>query len=178
MKQMSPKPCVLDPIPMSVLVLCSDQIDPLLTPIANQCLLTSSFHSCIKASVVKPLLKKTSFDPNVLKNVRPVLNLFFVSKLSEKIVLDQLLCHLDQNNLWHTFQPAYRHKHSTKTALLRVFNEWRLLQIQSRLSEKSQNGASSILTALTLIIYPSDSPRKHFWYLWSCFVLLRFLPAR
>ena len=39
------------------------------------------------------------------------------------LVLDQLFRHLDHNNLWHTFQSAYRLKHSTETALLRVLND-------------------------------------------------------
>ena len=51
--------------------------------------------------------EKNSLDPNVLKHFRPVSNLPFVSKLIEKLVLDQLFRHLDHNNLWHTFQSAY-----------------------------------------------------------------------
>ena len=70
-----------------------------------------------------PFEKKTSLDPNVLKNFRPVSNLSFVSKLIEKLVLDQLFRHLDHNNLWHTFQSAYRPKHSAETALRRVLND-------------------------------------------------------
>ena len=65
----------------------------------------------------------------------------FVSKLTDKIVLDQLLCHLDQNNLWHTFQPAYRPKHSTEKVLLRVFND---------LLTASDFGSIYILTLLNL----------------------------
>ena len=113
MKQMSPKTCVLDPILMSLLFECSNKIVPLLTANVNQ-----SLSTCMKAAIVKSLLKKTSLDPKVLKNnnFRPVSNLSTVSKLIEKVVLNKLLCHLDQNNLWHTVQSAYRPKHSTKTA--------------------------------------------------------------
>ena len=91
---------VLDPIPTSLLFECSNEIVPLLTAIVSQSLLTTIFPSCMKAAILKPLLKKTSLDPNVLKNThfRTVSNLSFVSKLIEKIVLDRL-CHLDQNNL-------------------------------------------------------------------------------
>ena len=58
MKIMSPKTCVLDPIPTSLLFECSDQVVPLLTTILNQSLATSIFPSCMKSAVVKPLLKK------------------------------------------------------------------------------------------------------------------------
>ena len=91
----------------------SDQVVPLLTTIVNQSLSTGIFPSCMRSAVAKPLLKKHSLDPNVLKNIRTVSNLSFVSKLIEKLVLDQLFRHLDHNNLWHTFQSAYRPKHST-----------------------------------------------------------------
>ena len=59
MKKMSPKTCILDPIPTSLLFECSDQVVPLLTTIVNQSLATGIFTSCMKSVVVKPLLKKT-----------------------------------------------------------------------------------------------------------------------
>ena len=73
--------------------------------------------------IVQPLLKKTLLDPNDLKNFRPVSNLSFFSKLLEKIVMSQLLDHLNTNELWPWFQLAYRACRSTETALLRVLND-------------------------------------------------------
>ena len=67
----------------------------------------------------------------MLKRFRPVSNLPFVSKLIEKLVLDQLFRHLDHNNLWHTFQSAYRP---------RVLNDL----------TASDSGSISILTLLDL----------------------------
>ena len=77
----------------------------------------------------------------MLKHFRPVSNLPFVSKLVEKLVLDQLFRHLDHINLWHTFQSAYRPKHCTETASLRVLND---------LLTTSDSGSISILTLLDL----------------------------
>ena len=68
MKQMSPKTCVLDLTPTVLQFECSNKIIPLLTTIVNQSLLTGTFSSCMKAAIFKPLLKKTSLDPNVLWN--------------------------------------------------------------------------------------------------------------
>ena len=56
---------------------------------------------------------KPFVDTNVLKTFRPVSNLCLVSKLMEKVVRDQRLRHLNQNNLWRTIQSAHRPKHTT-----------------------------------------------------------------
>ena len=94
-----------------------------MTAIINQSLHTGVFPSVFKEAIIKPLLKKPSLDPNSLKNYRPISNLSFLSKATEKIVLSQLSAYLNANNLFPTSQPAYRPGHSTKTALLNVMND-------------------------------------------------------
>ena len=59
-------------------------------------------------------------DKNILKNYRPVSNISYISKIMEKLVCSEINEHLDLNNLMEDFQSAYRQRHSTETALLRV----------------------------------------------------------
>ena len=46
-----------------------------------------------------------------------------MSKLLERAVADQLMAHLELNNLQVKLQSAYRRAHSTETALLRILND-------------------------------------------------------
>ena len=98
-------------------------IVPVVTVLINDSLISGSVPMDFKNALVKPLLKKNSLEQNELKNYRPVSNLQFFSKILEKIVLEQLLRHLAENNLSEVFQSAYRANHSTETALLRVQND-------------------------------------------------------
>lgn len=102
---------------------CLDILLPHITTIINDSLSTGVFPLEYKSAIVRPLLKKNSLDPNCLKNYRPVSNLSFLSKLLEKIVLSQLLEHLNENNLLDPHQSAYRAGHCTETALLKVAND-------------------------------------------------------
>ena len=58
-------------------------------------------------------------------------NLAFISKLVETVVAKQLQHYLNCNNLFLVFQSAYRQKHTTETALLKVMNDI-LLNINNR----------------------------------------------
>ena len=125
------------------------------------------FSFCRKAAVVKPLwnLKRkkrkkkkkkkeqTTFltQNYVLTNFRPVVNLCILSKRIEKIVHDQHFCYVYQNNLWHIFQSTFIII-LTPPDLIAAFN--------------------------TISWHPSDSPPRHFRYLWSCSVLPLLLPGR
>ena len=54
---------------------------------------------------------------------RPVSNLSYISKLSERAVVEQFMEHLTANNLHSPLQSAYKQQHSTETALLKVKND-------------------------------------------------------
>ena len=117
------KTCDLDPIPTQLLKDCIDVILPYLTSIFNHSLSNGLVPQSFKHAIVKPLLKKPGLDENILKNFRPVSNLNFLSKVLEKVVLDQLISHIYNNNLHEIFQSAYKANHSTETALLKVTSD-------------------------------------------------------
>ena len=115
--------CDLDPIPTPLLKSCLEEILPAVTNIINLSLSNSKVPVEMKKAIVIPLLKKSTLDPEILKNYRPVSNLNFVSKLIEKLVASRLNNHLQKHDLMESMQSAYRKFHSTETALLRVKND-------------------------------------------------------
>jgi hypothetical protein len=138
---MPKKSCQLDPLPASLFFQCIDELLPTITNIMNTSLSTGVVPQCFKHALVIPLLKKSNLDPENLKNYRPVSNLPFLSKVLERIVLKQLLTHLENHNLFESLQSAYKKLHSTETAIVRVVND--LLQACDR-------GEVSILSLLDL----------------------------
>ena len=95
----SSKSCDLDPIPTSVLKNCLDILITPITYIINISMETSTFPQNFKEAHVRPLLRKTSFLENELKNYRPVSNLSFNSKILEKVVANRLQAHIKNNHL-------------------------------------------------------------------------------
>ena len=140
-REMTLKSCEIDPIPASVLEKCLPQLLPFITDIINTSLTTGVFPADLKKAIVRPLLKKHNLDPNNLSNYRPVSNIPFMSKLIEKVVLLQLNDHLISNELYDTFQSAYRANRSTETALLRILHD---------LLIATDSGQVSLLTLLDL----------------------------
>ena len=95
---------------------------PIITSMVNCSLTLGYFPVAWKAALVDPRLKKACQSAS-LSNLRPVRDLQFISKLTERAVYYQTQEHLVRSELYPTLQSAYRAGHSTTTALLKVHND-------------------------------------------------------
>ena len=116
------KSSCLDPMPTLMVVQCLDELLPVITTIINMSLKRGHFADKWKETIVTPLLKKPGTEM-LFKNLRPVSNLAFISKLTETAVADQLKSHMSRHGLFPVLQSAYRCHHSSETALLKVRND-------------------------------------------------------
>ncbi|KAK3754752.1 hypothetical protein QZH41_000065 [Actinostola sp. cb2023] len=117
------KSCDIDPVPASVLKNCFQILLPIVTKIVNLSLSSAVVPTSLKIAVLTPLLKKPSLDHEEYLNFRPISNLKFVSKAIEKTVATQVNAYINENNMNEVLQSAYKEKHSTETALLKVHDD-------------------------------------------------------
>ena len=92
------------------------------TLLFNASLASKLFKSTWKMAVVRPLLKKQNASLE-LKNYRAVSNLAFLSKVLEKLAMEQVITYCEEHKLLPAYQSAYRKFHSCETALLKLTNE-------------------------------------------------------
>ena len=112
----------LKTMPMTLLLDCLDVVLPVISYLVNSSLVHGYFPMDWKEALVKPLLKKPGLDAQ-FKNLRPISNLQFISKLAERSAYEQTYDHLITHNLIPELQSAYRKRYSTETALLKVQND-------------------------------------------------------
>ena len=98
---------------------CLDSLLPILTLLVSKSLEIGYFPGEWKSALVKPLLKKLDLEL-IFPSFRPVNNLPFISKLTEKVSVNQLSEHMNKAQPLPSGQSAYRPSHSTETALLKV----------------------------------------------------------
>ena len=98
--------------------LLKDGADILTMPITQICNLSikfSYFWKDCKVAKIKPLYKKgIKTDP---KNFRPISLLQIVPKTIEKVMRNQSMNYLMENNVRYRFQSGFRRNHSTDTSL-------------------------------------------------------------
>ncbi len=116
------KSCSLDPLPTWLLKKCSSELVPIITCIINLSLSEGTFPEDFKHALVIPLLKNVLLEL-ILASYRPVSNLQYISKLTEKVVAIQFITFCKENNLLERLQSAYKDGHSIETALVRVHND-------------------------------------------------------
>ena len=117
------KTCQLDPLPDNILRKCIPSLAPVITGITNVVIQQANMPAQPKHAVVRPLLKKVTLDKDALCNYRPVSNLPQLSKVIEKVILQRLTRHIEDESMFDSYQSAYRANHSTETALLFVVNQ-------------------------------------------------------
>ena len=125
--------CDLDPVPTWILGRCQEIIVKIVTQIINKSLLSALMPEDFKLALLIPSLKKIGLE--VIKpNFRPVSNLPYASKMIERAVANQIVEHMKRNNLFEPLQSAYKERHSTETALLKVQNDLLLAMDNQRVS--------------------------------------------
>ena len=91
------------------------------TNIINSSFLYKKFPTRWKSAIVKPLPKIN--NPACASDYRPISLLPAFSKVVEKLVAKQMIEHLKNTNYFDNLQSAYKHNHSTITALLSVTDD-------------------------------------------------------
>ena len=100
--------CLLDPVLTFLLKDCVDILLPSITKLDNLSLAEGEVPRKLKKAVVTPLIKKASLPSKDLKNYCPVSGLCFLSKLVYRVIVKQLIQHVNGNNLDNPQQSGYK----------------------------------------------------------------------
>ena len=76
----------------------------------------------LKTAFIRPLLKKSGLDSDILKYYRPISNVTVISKVIEQVVSGRLNEHLIKHSIISMFDPlqsAHKDKHYTETDLIK-----------------------------------------------------------
>ena len=119
---MASKSCELDPIPTTLLKRLLPWITDIITDIINESIITGIFPMEWKIAIIILLLKKLGLTL-VHRNYRPLSNLPFLSKVVEKVVIDQFRKHCDNHRMIPDYHSAYHADYSCETTLLKIMND-------------------------------------------------------
>ena len=108
----------VDSVSNKLLKFAKNAISEPMTIIIIQMLRVGIFPDLLKISKVIPVYKKD--DNTNLSNYRPISLLPSMSKIFERVILEQLFTYVDDNNLIHRHQYGFRKHHSTEYAALHI----------------------------------------------------------
>ena len=114
-----PKHCKLDHLPINIMKEHTDVLAYYIAKIVNISLDTGYFSDELKEAILHPLIKNIKLEP-ISTNFRPVLNLFYLSKLTERLVSKQLVRYTNSMGQIEPCQSVYREDSSTEIALLKI----------------------------------------------------------
>ena len=105
-----------------MVISCADVLLPIITKMMNLSLNSGEFADDWKCGLINPILKKPGLGL-LYKNYRLVSNSRYVSKLTEKVVFNQVYNHMVSNAIFPVLQFCCRQFHSTEMALVKVMND-------------------------------------------------------
>ena len=105
-----------DCIPVVVLKNCKPELSYILAELFNNCLKESCFPYCWKVSSVVPVFKNVG-ERSTAKNYHPVSLISVVSKVSEKLVNNRIVDHVEKCGFFSDFQYGFRSSRSTADLL-------------------------------------------------------------
>ena len=106
-------------MPITLVTECIVVLLPVIKQMTNLSLENANFPDAWNEALVNSLSKWFGLDL-LYKNFRPVSNLPYISKLTERSVSDQLFEQMSSNGLYPHLQSAYLKNHSTETAIVRL----------------------------------------------------------
>jgi hypothetical protein len=122
--EMKTKSCSLDPIPTWLVKSCFEELKHILLYITDRSFsVDNTFPSLCKHATVTPVIKEVDGDTEDYSNYRPISNTLFISKMLEKIALEQINHHIQENNLHCMWQSGYRKYHSCETAMIKIISD-------------------------------------------------------
>lgn len=126
-----------DSIDIDMINMTLDVTLPTITKIVNRSIETNKFPTYWKKAIVRPVPKKSQV--NQLNDLRPISILPVLSKVLERVVLDQVINFVESMNIVPKFQSGFRQGHGTESAILNVTDD---------LIQASDEGLSSVMILL------------------------------
>ena len=111
--------CSLDLVPTWILKKITGDVSNFLVDIFNRSFSNGQVPRHLKPAIVTPLLKKDGPDLDDLHNFRQIANVSLIWKIFERQVKE----HINVIGALQHVLSAYRHYHSTETALTKIFSD-------------------------------------------------------